>query len=194
MWVIVALDVLAQHNATPFYRPHGPEKEKISMRNDLSLYKKLQREMISRNLTLSVAESCTGGLISHRITEIPGASGYFKLGIVAYSNEAKTALLGVLEYTLERFGAVSENVAEEMVKGAADVGRSQCAISVTGIAGPGGGSTDKPVGTVYVGLFRSDRRVSKVECFSFTGSRAEIKEITATSAVQAFLTFLSSSK
>ncbi len=159
-----------------------------------ALYRELQSEMKASGLTLTVAESCTGGLISHRITEIPGASNYFKLGVIAYSNEAKMALLGVRKSTLERFGAVSEHVAGEMAKGAVEVGRSNCAISVTGIAGPEGGSLDKPVGTVYVGLYCSDKLVSKIECFSFKGTRTEIKELTASSAVRSFIDFLSAAE
>lgn len=164
------------------------------MESDRNLFESLQREMIESNLTLSVAESCTGGLIAHYITEIPGASNYFELGIVAYSNDAKMNLLGVRETSLIEFGAVSETVAREMALGVAAVSGSQCAISVTGIAGPGGGSPDKPVGTVYVGVFHSAWKTCKVERYDFTGSRSEIKEKTAETAVRLLRSFFSSRK
>jgi PncC family amidohydrolase len=165
-----------------------------SMEKNQNLFEELRREMIGSNLTLSVAESCTGGLIAHRITEIPGASDYFDLGIVAYSNDAKMNLLGVREASLIEFGAVSETVAREMALGVAAVSGSQCAISVTGIAGPGGGSPDKPVGTVYIGVFHSGLKTCHVERHNFSGSRSEIKEKIAVTAVQSLRSFLSSRK
>ncbi len=161
-------------------------------RVDLSIYELLLRKLTDLGMTLSIAESCTGGLISHRITEIPGASACFDLGVVAYSNEAKVRVLGVSEATLLEHGAVSERVALEMAGGAARTGDSRCAIGVTGIAGPGGGSPGKPVGLVFIGLFRSDTRDSRVERFTFRGNRSEIKEQAASSAILSLLSFLDS--
>ena len=106
--------------------------------------------------TLSVAESCTGGLIARRITEVPGSSDYFTEGAVTYANEAKIARLGVLPETLTKYGAVSSPCAEEMASGMRLAARTDHAISVTGIAGPGGGTDDKPVGTVYIGYAGPD--------------------------------------
>ena len=106
--------------------------------------------------TLSVAESCTGGLIARRITEVPGSSDYFTEGAVTYANEAKIARLGVLPETLTKYGAVSSPCAEEMASGMRLAARTDHAFSVTGIAGPGGGTDDKPVGTVYIGYAGPD--------------------------------------
>jgi nicotinamide-nucleotide amidase len=159
-----------------------------------SLYESMLNELMALNLTLSVAESCTGGLISHQITEISGASGCFKLGAVTYSNEAKIGILGVRESTLIESGAVSEQVAMEMAEGVAAKGDSSYGIGVTGIAGPGGGSPEKPVGLVYIGFFRSDTGTSHVERFNFQGVRTEIKEQAASSAISSFISFLTSTQ
>jgi len=103
-------------------------------------------------LTLSLAESCTGGLIAHRITNIPGSSNYFLGGVVAYSNEAKEKIVGVPHETLLRYGAVSEESARAMAEGARRLLASDLALAVTGIAGPTGGTPEKPVGLVYIAL------------------------------------------
>ncbi|RLC67361.1 MAG: hypothetical protein DRI48_02535 [Chloroflexi bacterium] len=105
-----------------------------------------------RGLTLAVAESCTGGLISHRITNVPGSSAYYEGGVVSYSNEAKARLLHVKPDTLDRYGAVSEQVAGEMAWGVRHLFHTDVGLAVTGIAGPGGGTPEKPVGLVYVAL------------------------------------------
>ena len=105
-----------------------------------------------KGLTAATAESCTGGLIGKRITEVPGSSEVYGFGVVTYANEAKMKLLGVKEETLKQFGAVSEQTAAEMAAGARALSGADIAISVTGIAGPGGGSTEKPVGLVYIGV------------------------------------------
>jgi nicotinamide-nucleotide amidase len=102
--------------------------------------------------TLAVAESCTGGLVSHRLTEIPGSSAYFMEGVVTYSNEAKTRLLGVPAELIEQHGAVSAEVAEAMAEGVKRRAATDFGLSVTGVAGPGGGTTEKPVGLVYISL------------------------------------------
>jgi PncC family amidohydrolase len=105
-----------------------------------------------RGLTLAVAESCTGGLVSHRITDVPGSSAYYQGAVVSYSNEIKECALYVQRDTLERYGAVSEQVAREMAQGVRDVLRSDIGLAVTGIAGPDGGTAEKPVGLVCVAL------------------------------------------
>jgi nicotinamide-nucleotide amidase len=110
------------------------------------------RLLRERGLTLALAESCTGGLIGHRITEVPGSSEYFLVGVVSYSNDAKERLLGVRPETLRDHGAVSTQTAEEMAAGVRRLSGADLGLSTTGIAGPGGGSPDKPVGTVCVGL------------------------------------------
>ena len=108
--------------------------------------------------TIAVAESCTGGFLGHHITGIPGASAVFLGGVLSYSNELKQKLLGVRGETLEQHGAVSKAVAMEMAEGARAATGADHALSVTGIAGPGGGSTEKPVGTVWLGLASAGER------------------------------------
>ncbi|MFC0018780.1 competence/damage-inducible protein A [Roseibacillus persicicus] len=117
-----------------------------------SLEEVVVREMASRGLKLATAESCTGGLIANRVTNVPGSSAVLTHGFVTYANEAKVGVLGVKEETLAKVGAVSEEVCREMAEGALAASGSDLAIAVTGIAGPGGGSDEKPIGTVFVGL------------------------------------------
>ena len=131
--------------------------------------------LAEHKLTLVTAESCTGGLIAHRITNVSGSSAYFLGGIVSYSNEAKAQLLGVQRNTIETHGAVSEETALEMARGARRVFGADMAVSVTGIAGPGGGTPEKPVGLVWIALstdiaeraqqfiWNKDREGNKVE-------------------------------
>ena len=108
--------------------------------------------LLEKNLSISVAESCTGGLIGHRLTSVPGSSSYFHGGVVVYSNQSKADLLRVDPRTLETHGAVSERTVEEMARGVKDRIKTDLGLAVTGIAGPGGGTRQKPVGTVHVGL------------------------------------------
>lgn len=113
--------------------------------------------LLEKGMTISVAESCTGGLIGHRLTEIPGSSAYFPCGIISYSNEAKQNLLGVDPRLILQYGAVSSPVAEAMAAGVRDLGSTSLGLAVTGIAGPGGGTSNKPVGLVYVALATEDK-------------------------------------
>ncbi len=110
------------------------------------------RLLAERKLTLAVAESCTGGLVGHRLTNVPGSSGYFLGGVMAYANEAKEKLLGVSRDTLANFGAVSEETAREMARGVRRELGADIGVAVTGIAGPGGGLPGKPVGLTWVAL------------------------------------------
>lgn len=132
-------------------------------------------------MTLAVAESCTGGLITHLLTETPGISASFLLGVVSYSNEAKISQLGVSRETIEEHGAVSGEVALEMASGVREAAGSDWGIGVTGIAGPGGGTTEKPVGLVYIALSGPDGR--HVREFRFSGNRSEIKQKAAGEAL-----------
>ena len=125
------------------------------------LAEELGKLLLEKGLTLSTAESCTGGGIASVITSISGSSEYFKGGIVAYANEVKTALLGVSETTLEKHGAVSEETVCEMVKGAMKSMKTSCAIATSGIAGPGGGTPTKPVGTIWIAVSCNDKIVTK---------------------------------
>jgi len=120
--------------------------------DDDTLESTVGRLLTERNMTLAVAESCTGGLVSERLTDIAGSSRYIKLNAVTYANEAKMKVLGVSAQTLETHGAVSAECAAEMARGMLDLADADVALSITGIAGPGGGTTQKPVGHVYLGL------------------------------------------
>ena len=134
--------------------------------------KKLSELLISKNLSIAIAESCTGGSISSSLTTIPGASTYFNCGFITYSNQSKVNMLGVDPKTIELFGAVSEKVAYEMAMGAGQNSQSDLAISVTGIAGPSGGTPEKPVGMVCFGFY-IDGNVETTTQF-FSGVRSEI--------------------
>jgi nicotinamide-nucleotide amidase len=137
-----------------------------------------------RRLTLATAESCTGGLISACLTEIAGASDVFERGFVTYSNRAKEELLGVDPQTLARFGAVSRETALEMALGARSKAQADIAIAVTGIAGPGGGSSEKPVGLVYVAVAFSASLPMHRECRFGQIGRGEIRLQTVRQALQ----------
>ena len=132
----------------------------------------LSKLLISNDLTISVAESCTGGSLSRALTSIPGASSYFDCGYITYSNQSKTEMLGVDVQTIKTFGAVSEEVALEMVIGLATRSHSDIAVSVTGVAGPTGGTSEKPVGMVCFGFSYEGKTSTSTQLFS--GDRASI--------------------
>ena len=138
--------------------------------------------LLEKDLTLSIAESCTGGLCSSRFTDIAGSSAYFLGGAVTYSNDSKEKLLGVSAETLERFGAVSGEAVSEMARGARDLFGSDIGLSISGIAGPGGGTAEKPVGTVWFG-FTHVSYGTFCERRNFTGTRDEIKNFAAATAI-----------
>ncbi|NLB25632.1 MAG: competence/damage-inducible protein A [Bacteroidales bacterium] len=127
------------------------------------------RLLVSNSASLALAESCTGGFISHLITSVPGSSSYFKGSIIAYSNEVKQKILGVDPVSIEKFGAVSEQVACEMAHGVKDLFGVDYAIATTGIAGPGGGTEEKPTGTVWIAV--ADNRLVAAEKFVFGNNR-----------------------
>lgn len=135
----------------------------------------------SNRATLAVAESCTGGLIAHRLTNIAGSSDYFDRAVVAYSNRAKVEILQIPEELLASAGAVSAPVAEKMAEGVRQISQSTVGLGVTGIAGPGGGSEEKPVGTVFIALSSPQGTISKK--YQFWGDREQIKIITAHTAI-----------
>jgi nicotinamide-nucleotide amidase len=145
----------------------------------------------SKKLTLSAAESCTGGRVGDKITNVPGSSDYFLGSAVTYSNQAKTALLGVKEKSLKAHGAVSEQVAEEMTLGCRKLFGSDIAVSTTGIAGPTGGSKAKPVGLVWFGV--SDGKNTITEKKMFTGDREQVKEAASHHAIVLILSFVGDS-
>ena len=114
--------------------------------------KKLHKKLIDKKLTISVAESCTGGLLANNLTKLANSSKYFQMGLITYSNEAKIKILKVNRNIIKKYGAVSKECCEEMVKNLSKISKSKINISITGIAGPGGGSKLKPVGLVYIGI------------------------------------------
>jgi nicotinamide-nucleotide amidase len=139
------------------------------------------RLLVERSLTVSVAESCTGGLLGHRLTNIPGSSRYFERGVMVYSNRAKEEMLGVPAALLAAHGAVSAPVAEAMVAGVRRISGSACGIAVTGIAGPDGGTPTKPVGTVFAAA--AWPAGLRVRHFRFAGGRDAVKQQSAQAAL-----------
>ena len=139
-----------------------------------------------KSMKMVTAESCTGGGIAQAITEIPGSSAWFDSGFVIYSNEAKVQMLQVKQSTLDQYGAVSKEVAIEMVEGCLSIRNADLAVSVTGIAGPDGGSEQKPVGTVYISWkVKGEKAVCIMQ--SFSGDRSHIREQTVKCALNVFL-------
>lgn len=149
---------------------------------------KLLKVAVNSKITVSVAESCTGGLLGAKITSISGSSEYFLGGVITYSNEAKMKLLGVKRQTLKKFGAVSEECAKEMAWGVKKLLRSDCAIAITGIAGPLGGTAEKPVGTVFIAVALG-KKVA-VRRFNFSGTREAIRAQSVESAIDMALEML----
>jgi nicotinamide-nucleotide amidase len=147
-----------------------------------TLTAQVAEQLLAKKLLLATAESCTGGLIAAACTDLAGSSIWFERGFVSYSNAAKTELLGVPADLIETHGAVSEPVVRAMVEGALRHSRAQVAIAVTGVAGPGGGSPDKPVGTVWFGWATPDGVVTDKRCFD--GDRQHVREATVQHALQ----------
>ncbi|WP_133137297.1 CinA family protein [Legionella rowbothamii] len=143
-----------------------------------------------KNWQLVTAESCTGGLVSGALTEIPGSSIWFERGFVTYSNQAKEEMLAVPKQLLLKYGAVSEPVAAAMVTGALQHSAGQIAVSVTGIAGPDGGSTEKPVGTVCFGWFAQDMSSAQTVRRQFSGTRHDIRLAACEEALTGVLSLL----
>ena len=140
---------------------------------DETLSEVVGRKLSAQGKTLAIAESCTGGLAAKMITDVPGASEYFRCGWVVYSNEAKIRELGVDADLIERYGAVSAEVADALAVGVCRKGGSDFGIGITGIAGPGGGSEQKPVGLVYIGVNSGNK--SRVERYFFSHTREHIR-------------------
>lgn len=144
--------------------------------------------LIKRNLTLATAESCTGGLIADMITNVSGSSRYFERGVITYSNESKIELLKVPFETIENYGSVSEESATAMATGIKELAGTNLGLAVTGIAGPSGGTPEKPVGLVYIAL-ASENKVEAFK-FNFQGTRLEIKLQTANTALEILINHL----
>ena len=120
---------------------------------------KLHNKLIKKKITLSVAESCTGGLLSSKFTRLSGSSKYFQMGLVTYSNNAKIKILKVKKKIIDKYGSVSPECCGSMVQGLTKISKSKINISITGIAGPNGGTKDKPVGLVYIGLTKRNKTI-----------------------------------
>ena len=162
-------------------------KEKTAL--EKSLEESVVEILAQKKMTVTTAESCTGGLIAGTLVNVEGASDVLNEGYVTYSNDAKERLVGVKHETLEEYGAVSEQTAREMAEGAAKAAGADAALSATGIAGPGGGTEEKPVGLVYIGCYVNGETTVK-EC-RFEGSRMENRLHTVETALQLLLRQLS---
>ncbi|MCR5031336.1 MAG: competence/damage-inducible protein A [Lachnospiraceae bacterium] len=145
-----------------------------STENDTTLEKAVVDLLLANKLTVATAESCTGGLLAGRLINVAGVSDVFKNGLITYSNKSKHRLLGVKKKTLEKHGAVSKETAEEMAKGLAALTKADVAVSVTGIAGPDGGTDKKPVGLIYISCSVCGKTTTRE--FTFTGNRAKVRE------------------
>lgn len=163
-------------------------KEEVLSLEDRSLAELLGVKLLENEMTVASAESCTGGNVAHRIVQCAGSSSYFLGSVVSYSNEVKASVLGVSRTALDRYGAVSRQVAEEMVKGVCALMHTDCGMATTGIAGPGGGSPSKPVGTVWFAVKMGDEVVSEVK--HFPGGREEIMEAATNHAMVMLLEVL----
>jgi len=150
-----------------------------------TLEQRIGAALRARGWTLAVGESCTGGLVSHRITRVAGASDYFLGGVVAYTNPAKQSLLRVDPLILDEHGAVSPETAREMARGSRTAFLTHVGLSVTGIAGPGGGSADKPVGLTYIGVVTPEGE--RVERFVWEGDRESNQHASAQAALELLL-------
>lgn len=157
-------------------------------KNNDSLEEVIAKLLVDRGLKLSVAESCTGGLISNRLTNIPGSSAFFERGLITYSNGAKVEHLNVSEDAIAEFGAVSLQVAQQMAEGIRAVSGTDLGLAVTGIMGPGGGSADKPIGLVYIGV--CDNSVVTAKEFKFGDNRLLNKDRTSQAALEMLRRFL----
>jgi len=153
-----------------------------------SLEARVGQALQTRGWTLAVAESCTGGLIGHRVTHVSGSSAYFLGGVISYANRVKVELLGVSPATLDTDGAVSQATAEQMARGARERLSADIGLSVTGIAGPTGGTPDKPVGLTWIGIAGPDG--TRSQRFVFEGDRAAVKQQASEAALRLLLYYL----
>ena len=127
--------------------------------------KLLHKKLIKKKATISVAESCTGGLLAHNLTKLPNSSKYFQMGLTTYSNQAKIKILKVNKNLIRKYGSVSKECCETMVKNLSKISKSKINVSITGIAGPGGGTKEKPVGLVYIGIKKGNKIIIKKNLF-----------------------------
>jgi nicotinamide-nucleotide amidase len=159
---------------------------------DIKLVNKVSDELKKHQVTIATAESCTGGLLAHTLTNISGSSEYFDRGVISYSNTAKMELLGIPAQLLKNYGAVSKQVAAAMAKAIQQGAQVDIGIATTGIAGPTGGTKDKPVGLIFIGVSTKDTVVVKE--FLFSGDRLTNKDSTCTAALELLLETISQKK
>ena len=155
--------------------------------------KKISQKIVEllkkKNLNISFAESCTGGMLSSAITSVSGSSKVFNLGLVAYSNKSKIKVLKVSKTIIRKYGAVSEQVCKVMVKNVSKIGKTNMSVSVTGIAGPGGGTIKKPVGLVYISIKKGNK--IKIKRYLFKKkNRAQIQRLTVNKSLELILSLL----
>ncbi len=155
---------------------------------DKSLEALVGELLVQNGLWLATAESCTGGLVGHLITNVPGSSNYYRGGVISYANEAKVSLLGVSPATLAQFGAVSEQTVLEMARGVRIALQADIGVATSGIAGPSGGTLEKPVGTVWVGLSSANGEL--VDHHVWKGDRLAVKDQSAHKALELVLEYL----
>ena len=156
---------------------------------DIKLINKVSDELKKRHETIATAESCTGGLLAHMLTNVSGSSEYFDCGVISYSNTAKKHLLGIPGELLKNYGAVSKEVAAAMAKTIQEQAQVNYGLATTGIAGPTGGTKDKPIGLVYIAI--STKTTVVVKQFLFSGDRLANKESTCMAALELLLEILS---
>lgn len=156
----------------------------------MNIEEKIAKILIDKNLTIATTESCTGGLLSSKLTDVSGSSAFVHLNFVTYSNEAKHKILGVSDETLEKFGAVSEECSIEMAKGLHNVTHADICVSTTGIAGPTGGTAEKPVGLMYSTIYTKNKTESFKVLLSPDLERIKMKEAFAQAVLEKVYSFL----
>ena len=156
----------------------------------MNIEEKIAKILIDKNLTIATTESCTGGLLSSKLTDVSGSSAFVHLNFVTYSNEAKHKILGVSTETLEKFGAVSEQCSIEMAKGLHSITRADICVSTTGIAGPTGGTAEKPVGLMYSTIYTKNKTESFKVLLSPDLERIKMKEAFAQAVLEKVYSFL----
>tara|TARA_B100001996_G_C18366260_1_gene479841 strand:- start:113 stop:577 length:465 start_codon:yes stop_codon:yes gene_type:complete len=149
----------------------------------------LHKKLIKRKLTISVTESCTGGLLAHNLTKLANSSKYFQMGLTTYSNQAKIKILKVNKDIIKRYGAVSKECCKEMVENLSKISKSNINVSITGIAGPGGGTKEKPVGFVYIGIKKGNILLIKKNKFK-SKNRNSIQKLTVKKVINIILSII----
>jgi len=149
----------------------------------------LHKKLINKKLTISVAESCTGGLLAHNLTKLANSSKYFQMGLTTYSNQAKIKILKVNKNIIKKYGAVSHECCKAMVRNLSKISKSKINISITGIAGPGGASKNKPVGLVYMGIKKGKTLIVKENRFK-SNNRNSIQKLTVREVIKIVLNLI----